>query len=143
MAADFLNVQRPVDAVIDVVRADYRPRATIGDVDVDGRVTHVVEVDLAPQCDDLETRDNVSLYNSSVQGQQCFRLDMRGKSEAAAMRAMILAAPGARLRLEDRPEPGPGQLLIRVHACGVCRTDLPVALRAVARGGRWCVPGST
>jgi len=24
------------------------------------------------------------------------------------------------------PEPGPGQLLVRVHACGVCRTDLHV-----------------
>ncbi|HEY8536268.1 MAG TPA: zinc-dependent alcohol dehydrogenase family protein [Vicinamibacterales bacterium] len=26
----------------------------------------------------------------------------------------------------DTPVPGPGQLLIRVHACGVCRTDLHV-----------------
>src|SRR4051794_22137138 len=24
------------------------------------------------------------------------------------------------------PRPGPGQLLLRVHACGVCRTDLHV-----------------
>jgi propanol-preferring alcohol dehydrogenase len=33
------------------------------------------------------------------------------------------------LRLVDRdvPEPGPGELLVRVRACGVCRTDLHVA----------------
>ena len=27
----------------------------------------------------------------------------------------------------DVPEPGPGELLVAVHACGVCRTDLHVA----------------
>jgi alcohol dehydrogenase, propanol-preferring len=27
----------------------------------------------------------------------------------------------------DLPEPGPGELLVAVHACGVCRTDLHVA----------------
>ena len=44
------------------------------------------------------------------------------------MRAMILEAPGSALREVnlDLPEPGPGQLLIRVRACGVCRTDLHV-----------------
>jgi propanol-preferring alcohol dehydrogenase len=33
------------------------------------------------------------------------------------------------LRLVDRetPEPGPGELLLRVRACGVCRTDLHIA----------------
>lgn len=42
------------------------------------------------------------------------------------MRAMVLRRPGEKLRLEHRPvpEPGPTQLLIRVSACGVCRTDL-------------------
>ncbi len=42
------------------------------------------------------------------------------------MRAMLLDAPGAPLRAAevDAPAPGPGQLLLRVHACGVCRTDL-------------------
>ena len=44
------------------------------------------------------------------------------------MRAMVLREPGRPLRLEDRPrpEPGAGQLLVRVLACGVCRTDLHV-----------------
>ena len=41
---------------------------------------------------------------------------------------MVLDAPGRPLRLEDRPRPEPadGQLLVRVQACGVCRTDLHV-----------------
>jgi propanol-preferring alcohol dehydrogenase len=44
------------------------------------------------------------------------------------MLAMCLATPGQPLRADSRPlpEPGPGQLLIRVRACGVCRTDLHV-----------------
>ena len=44
------------------------------------------------------------------------------------MRAMVLDAPGRRLRAAELPvpEPGDGELLIRVHACGVCRTDLHV-----------------
>ncbi|QRO02978.1 zinc-dependent alcohol dehydrogenase family protein [Archangium violaceum] len=44
------------------------------------------------------------------------------------MRAMVLPAPGQPLRLEERPipEPGPEQLLLRVHACAVCRTDVHV-----------------
>jgi alcohol dehydrogenase, propanol-preferring len=44
------------------------------------------------------------------------------------MRAMVLDAPGQRLRSVEvpQPEPGDGQRLIRVHACGVCRTDLHI-----------------
>jgi len=42
------------------------------------------------------------------------------------MRAMIFEGVGRPLRAVERktPSPGPGQLLLRVHACGVCRTDL-------------------
>ncbi|AUG02309.1 alcohol dehydrogenase [Pseudomonas sp. 09C 129] len=42
------------------------------------------------------------------------------------MRAMVLHTPGEPLRQEQRPvpTPGPQQLLIKVLACGVCRTDL-------------------
>src|SRR5713226_848304 len=44
------------------------------------------------------------------------------------MRAMILESTGKPLRQADLPTPKPstGQLLIRVHACAVCRTDLHV-----------------
>ncbi|MGH8747023.1 MAG: alcohol dehydrogenase catalytic domain-containing protein, partial [Burkholderiales bacterium] len=44
------------------------------------------------------------------------------------MLAMRLHAPGTPLRAErvPVPEPGPGQVLIEVSACGVCRTDLHV-----------------
>jgi propanol-preferring alcohol dehydrogenase len=44
------------------------------------------------------------------------------------MRAMQLDRPGEKLRLVERrlPSPGPGQVLIEVAACGVCRTDLHV-----------------
>jgi propanol-preferring alcohol dehydrogenase len=44
------------------------------------------------------------------------------------MRAMVLSRPGAELELRElpMPVPGPGQALIRVHACGVCRTDLHI-----------------
>jgi propanol-preferring alcohol dehydrogenase len=41
---------------------------------------------------------------------------------------MVLHATGEPLRLEDvpRPDPRPGQVLLRVSACGVCRTDLHI-----------------
>src|SRR5690242_4762040 len=44
------------------------------------------------------------------------------------MRAMVLERAGEPLRLAELedPTPGPGQVLIRVHACGVCRTDLHI-----------------
>jgi propanol-preferring alcohol dehydrogenase len=46
----------------------------------------------------------------------------------STMRAMVLHQPRTPLRLEELPVPSPaaGQLLLRVHACGVCRTDLHV-----------------
>lgn len=41
---------------------------------------------------------------------------------------MVLAQPGAPLALTERepPRPRAGEVLVRVHACGVCRTDLHV-----------------
>src|SRR6476646_2239956 len=44
------------------------------------------------------------------------------------MRAMVLDEPRKPLRAADLPdpEPGPGQVLVEVSACGVCRTDLHV-----------------
>jgi propanol-preferring alcohol dehydrogenase len=42
------------------------------------------------------------------------------------MRAIVFDGPGRPLRAETRPipEPGPGQVLLKVKACGICRTDL-------------------
>ena len=44
------------------------------------------------------------------------------------MHAMVLNGPGRELSWEERPErdPGPGEVRVRVTACGVCRTDLHV-----------------
>ena len=43
------------------------------------------------------------------------------------MRAMVLRRPGERLAWRSGPtRPGPGQIRVRIEACGVCRTDLHV-----------------
>ena len=49
--------------------------------------------------------------------------------EHRAMRAMLLDAPHTPLRTADVAEPacGPEDVVLRVEACGVCRTDLHVA----------------
>jgi (R,R)-butanediol dehydrogenase/meso-butanediol dehydrogenase/diacetyl reductase len=50
------------------------------------------------------------------------------------MKAAIYPGGGAALVIEDMPdpEPGPGELVVRVHRCGICGTDL-----AMTRGGTW------
>jgi propanol-preferring alcohol dehydrogenase len=59
------------------------------------------------------------------------------------MRAMVLQQPGTPLREAERPlgEPGPGQVRLRVRACGVCRTDLHVVDGELPDLGRPVVPG--
>ena len=59
------------------------------------------------------------------------------------MLAMRLHSPGTPLRPERLPvpEPGPGQVLIRVAACGVCRTDLHVVDGDLTEGSYPLVPG--
>jgi propanol-preferring alcohol dehydrogenase len=44
------------------------------------------------------------------------------------MKAMLLDAPQSPLRLAELPvpTPGPGQVLLKVRACGVCHTDLHI-----------------
>jgi len=44
------------------------------------------------------------------------------------MRAMLFEGVGEPLKLVELPipQPGPGQVLIKVHACGVCHTDLHI-----------------
>src|SRR5215831_2627133 len=59
------------------------------------------------------------------------------------IRSMQLSAPGARLQLVNRdPErPKAGKILIRVHACGVCRTDLHIVDGELPGLGAPVVPG--
>ena len=59
------------------------------------------------------------------------------------MRVMVIDRPGGPLRLEERPvpEPGSGEVLIRVHACGVCRTDLHVLDGELSQTRYPIVPG--
>jgi alcohol dehydrogenase, propanol-preferring len=64
------------------------------------------------------------------------------------MRAMLLERPGPAgpdepLRLVTLPDPVPGhgQLVIRVHACGVCRTDLQLASGDLEQSRLPVVPG--
>ena len=49
-----------------------------------------------------------------------------GEMMEMGMRAMVLERPGGPLRSVELEPPaaGAGSLLIRVEACGVCRTDL-------------------
>jgi len=59
------------------------------------------------------------------------------------MRALVVDRPHRPLRLVERPlpEPGPGQVRLRVRACGVCRTDLHVVDGELPDLGRPVVPG--
>jgi propanol-preferring alcohol dehydrogenase len=59
------------------------------------------------------------------------------------MRAMILDAPGKRLRLADvsEPKPGSGELLIQVRCCGLCRTDLHVVDGELTKPKLPLIPG--
>jgi propanol-preferring alcohol dehydrogenase len=56
---------------------------------------------------------------------------------------MLLEKPGQPLRAGEvpRPEPGREQILVRVHACGVCRTDLHIAAGELAAPSLPLIPG--
>lgn len=59
------------------------------------------------------------------------------------MRSIVIDRPHARLRPEEReiPVAGAGQILIRIHACGVCRTDLHVVDGELPQARYPVVPG--
>lgn len=59
------------------------------------------------------------------------------------MRAMVLEAPRTALQARElpRPEPGPGQVLVEVAACAVCRTDLHVVDGELIRPKLPIIPG--
>ena len=59
------------------------------------------------------------------------------------MQAMVLKAPRAALELLGvaDPHPGPGQLLVKVGACGICRTDLHVVDGELPHARSPIIPG--
>jgi alcohol dehydrogenase, propanol-preferring len=59
------------------------------------------------------------------------------------MRAMVLDRPRVPLEMRERPLPGcgPGEILIEIEACGVCRTDLHVVDGELPDGKLPIAPG--
>jgi alcohol dehydrogenase, propanol-preferring len=59
------------------------------------------------------------------------------------MKAMLLNAGQRRLQYSDveLPTPGPGQVLIKISACGVCRTDLHVVDSELTQPKLPLIPG--
>ena len=72
---------------------------------------------------------------------------MRGAGQNGAVKAWIVDRPGpidaGPLVAVDRddPRPGPGEVRLRVSACGVCRTDLHLAEGDLAPRRHGVVPG--
>jgi len=60
-----------------------------------------------------------------------------------SMRAMVLHRPGRALELENIPVPRPsaGELLLKITACGICRTDLHVVDGELTEAKLPLVPG--
>jgi propanol-preferring alcohol dehydrogenase len=61
----------------------------------------------------------------------------------APMKAMVLEKPGTPLRMVERdtPEPRAGEVLVKVRACAVCRTDLHVVDGDLTEPSLPIVPG--
>src|SRR5215831_10364629 len=59
------------------------------------------------------------------------------------MHAMVLNRPGESLAWTERPDPspGPGEIRVRIAACGVCRTDLHVVDGELTRPKLPIIPG--
>jgi alcohol dehydrogenase, propanol-preferring len=74
-------------------------------------------------------------------GRKLFRIEVEG------MRAAVLHASAIKsdspLALEDRPvpEPAAGEVLLRVEACGVCRTDLHITMGELKPLREAIIPG--
>jgi propanol-preferring alcohol dehydrogenase len=63
--------------------------------------------------------------------------------QSGEMRAMVLNTPGERLKsmMVPVPEPGSRQVLIRIHACGVCHTDLHIVDQELTSPKLPLIPG--
>jgi alcohol dehydrogenase, propanol-preferring len=59
------------------------------------------------------------------------------------LKAAVLRTPREPLRIEDVPKPRPkaGEVLLRVRACGVCRTDLHITQGELPPGKQPLIPG--
>jgi (R,R)-butanediol dehydrogenase/meso-butanediol dehydrogenase/diacetyl reductase len=60
------------------------------------------------------------------------------------MKAAVFRASGEPLVITERPipEPGPGQVLIKVHCCGICGSDLAMTVAgSPATFAPGCIPG--
>ncbi|MAT52443.1 MAG: alcohol dehydrogenase [Porticoccaceae bacterium] len=59
------------------------------------------------------------------------------------MRAMVFESPGQPLVLRDipRPQPRAGEVLVKVSACGICRTDLHVVDGELTQPALPVIPG--
>ncbi len=75
-----------------------------------------------------EVVENVQKGFALVMSEIDRRREVNDMNIPKTMRAMVLEEP--RTPLKDKvvpvPRPGPGEILIRVRACGVCRTDLHI-----------------
>lgn len=91
---------------------------------------------------ELKTSDCTLPDNRSSYSHVCQLRCDRG-SPVTTMRAMVLHAQRRPLRLEQvaAPIPGPGELLLQVAACGVCRTDLHVVDGDLAQPTLPLIPG--
>jgi propanol-preferring alcohol dehydrogenase len=72
-------------------------------------------------------RFTLRVHLTAVNTADASRRDQTRQRERV-IKAMVLERPGSALRLVERPTPapGPGELLVKVAACGVCRTDLHI-----------------
>ena len=77
--------------------------------------------------------------NSAVRTNQ----DSRNPTAANTMKAMVMSAPGQPLVYETVPKPRPlaDQVLIKIIACGVCRTDLHIMDSELAQPKLPLIPG--
>jgi alcohol dehydrogenase, propanol-preferring len=58
------------------------------------------------------------------------RILAKSRKKAHIMKAAVIDAPNTEVHIEerDRPSPGHGEVLIRMHACGVCHGDVMLQL---------------
>jgi propanol-preferring alcohol dehydrogenase len=89
------------------------------------------------------SRVGSALIEVNAQGRDRAQVPPARSEESSVMRAMVLERPGFDLVLREveTPVPAPGQIRLRVEACGVCRTDLHVLDGDLANPTLPVIPG--